>query len=76
MLTETERKIVALLMKRSPNVVSKRELFSAVWGTEEYIDENILQVNLSRLRKSFAELQLGDAIRNVRGQGYVFEVEK
>lgn len=75
-LTETERKIVALLMKRSPNIVSKRELFSAVWGTEDYIDENILQVNLSRLRKNFGELQLGDALKNVRGQGYVFEVGK
>lgn len=73
-LAETEGKIMKLLIERYPSVVSKRELFSAVWGTEEFVDENILQVNMSRLRKSLSEIGMEDTVRNIRGKGYVLEV--
>ncbi len=76
LLTETEGKILELLMKNSPDVVGKDALFPAVWGTAEFVDENILQVNMSRLRKSLAEVGLGDAIQNIRGKGYVLEVDR
>ncbi len=75
-LAETEGKILRMLMERCPEIVGKGELFSAVWGTEEFVDENILQVNVSRLRKHLSEIGLGEAVRNIRGQGYVLEVEK
>lgn len=70
-LAETEGKIMKTLMEQYPSIVSKGDLFAAVWGTEEFVDENILQVNMSRLRKSLSQIDLGDVIRNVRGQGYV-----
>lgn len=72
-LAETEGKIMRTLMERHPAIVSKSELFSAVWGTEEFVDENILQVNMSRLRKSLSQINLCDIIQNVRGQGYVLK---
>lgn len=74
-LPETEGKILKALMEHFPDPVSKSALFAAVWGTEEFVDENILQVNMSRLRKSLGEIGLGQAIRNIRGQGYVLEAE-
>lgn len=73
LLAETEGKLLRLLMERCPETVEKEQLISAVWGTEEFVDENILQVNMSRLRKSLAELGLGNAVQNVRGKGYVLE---
>lgn len=73
-LAETEGKIMKLLMERYPNIVVKGDLFSAVWGTEEFVDENILQVNMSRLRKSLSEIGIEDIVRNIRGKGYVLEV--
>lgn len=73
-LAETEGKIMKLLMEKYPNIVSKSDLFSAVWGTEEFVDENILQVNMSRLRKNLSEMGIGDIVRNIRGKGYVLEV--
>lgn len=69
-LAETEGKIMKLLMERYPDIVSKSELFSSIWETEEFVDENILQVNISRLRKSLSEIGMGDIVRNVRGKGY------
>ena len=70
LLTETGGKILKILMERSPELVPRSDIFTAVWGTEEYVDENILQVNMTRLRKDLAVLGLGDRIKTVRGQGY------
>lgn len=74
-LAETEGKIMKLLMERYPNIVSKDNLFSELWGTDEFVDDNILQVNMSRLRKSLSEIGMEDAVRNIRGKGYVLEVD-
>ena len=73
-LVETEGKIMKLLIERYPDIVSKSDLFSAVWGTEEFVDENILQVDMSRLRKNLSETGMEVVIRNIRGKGYVLEV--
>jgi DNA-binding response OmpR family regulator len=73
-LTETEGKILRLLMEKHPQLVSHKELLSGVWGTEEFIDENILQVNMTRLRKSLGEMGLEGIVMTIRGQGYNLEV--
>ncbi len=75
-LSETEGKIMKLLMDRYPGAVGKSELFRAVWGTEQFIDENILRVNMSRLRKALSDCGMDGTIRNIRGKGYVLEVER
>ena len=59
-----------MLLKNSPRVVSKNELSQALWGTQMYIDENALQVNLTRLRKTLGKLGFENVIETVRGQGY------
>lgn len=74
-LPETEGKIMEILMKQFPEVVSKSRLISGVWGPGEFVDENILQVNMSRLRKNLTEIGAGDRIRNIRGLGYVIEAD-
>lgn len=74
-LSETEGKIVKRLMEQYPNTVNKTDLLTAVWGSDMFVDENILQVNMSRLRKNLSEFGLGEVIKNIRGQGYVLEVD-
>lgn len=75
-LAETEGKIMKLLMEQYPQIVTKEQLLSEVWGTWEFVDENILQVNMSRLRKDLAAIGQENRIRNIRGQGYVLEEEE
>lgn len=70
LLPPNEGKILLTLLKNSPNLVTKKELCSALWGTEEFIDENALQVNFTRLRKTLREFGLEGRIETVRGQGY------
>ena len=41
-----------------------------MWGTTEFIDENALQVNLTRLKKTMTRLGMKQKITPVRGVGY------
>lgn len=70
LMPPNEGKILLALLKSSPDLVTKNELCNALWGTEEYIDENALQVNFTRLRKTLREFGLEERIETVRGQGY------
>ena len=49
------------------------QLCHALWGTTEFIDENALQVNLTRLKKTMASLGMRQKIVSVRGVGYRLE---
>lgn len=74
-LPENEGKILKTLMINYPKIVSKEELFIELWGSKDFVDENILQVNMTRLRKSLAKINLKNSIKTVRGIGYILEVE-
>ena len=67
-LPQTEADIVKKLMESYPEIVTKDDLLEAVWSTI-YIDENILQVNITRLRKKLKNLSPYN-IYNKRGSGY------
>jgi DNA-binding response OmpR family regulator len=69
-LSENEGIIMKLLVTCAPAVVSKEELFNQLWGSSDYVDENILQVNMTRLRKTLGEVGLSNRIKTVRGVGY------
>lgn len=69
-LTEKEGKILQELLRHKGEIVAKEGLFEALWGTTEYIDENALQVTMTRLRKSLEKTGLRERIETVRGIGY------
>lgn len=64
--------ILGELMAASGETVTKEHLSSTLWGTMEYIDENALQVNMTRLKKTLSGLGLAYHIVTVRGKGYRF----
>jgi len=70
LLSTNEGTLLLTLLQHSPNVVSKATLCEALWGTSEFIDDNALQVNLTRLRKALAHLNLDHRVQTIRGQGY------
>lgn len=69
-LPPNEGKILLTLLINSPKVVTKAELCHAIWNTNEFIDENALQVNFTRLRKTLRNFGIDHRIETVRGQGY------
>ena len=73
-LPENEGRILRNLMINYPKIVKKEDLFIELWGTKDFVDENILQVNMTRLRKSLSKINLDNLITTIRGIGYKLEV--
>ena len=69
-LTRNEIQILACLMARMGQIVSRADLIDALWDNQIYIDDNTLSVNMTRLRGKLAEIGLPDAIKTRRGMGY------
>ncbi len=72
LLAENQGVILRELMLHSGETVAKDALNTVLWGTTEYIDENALAVNMTRLKKTLAGLGLAYHIVTVRGKGYRF----
>lgn len=69
-LPKNQGKLLEVFLNYGEEVVPKEQLYLALWGTTEYIDENALQVNLTRLKKTMAGLEMHQQIIPVRGIGY------
>ena len=50
-LTKNDFKIMQILMEYAPNVVPREEIMKRLWESDEFIDDNTLTVNITRLRK-------------------------
>lgn len=69
-LPKNQGKILEVFLTHGNEIVSKEELCLAIWGTTEFIDENAIQVNLTRLKKTMANLMMRQQIVPIRGIGY------
>ena len=70
-LTKNEMIIFLYLYEAKGKIVMRDELMTELWNNEEYINDNALTVNISRLRSKFRELGIEDAIETRKGQGYI-----
>ena len=69
-LTRNEFHILYYFFLNPDKIISKEELLDYLWNEKYYLDDNILNVNLNRLRKKLEEIDIPDFIKNVRGKGY------
>lgn len=69
-LTRNEFRILYYFFMNDNRIISKEELLEKLWNDKYYLDENILLVNINRLRKKSEEIGIKDLLENVRGKGY------
>lgn len=69
-LTKNEMGILRLLMANKGNIIPRDAIIDELWQSEEFIDENTLNVNIARLRKVLTEIGLPDYLGTKRGLGY------
>ncbi len=74
-LPKNQGKLLVALLNGGDGPVTTEELCMSLWGTTEYIDENAVRVNLTRLKKIMSELEMKQRIVVVRGIGYRLEEE-
>ena len=68
-LTETERRVLAYLVGHREQVVSKTQILTAVWGYDGFAD-NLVEVNVSTLRRKLEAQGQARVLHTVRGRGY------
>ena len=72
-LTKNEYKILEYLVLHRQQVISRDEIMDYLWESEEFVDDNTLNVNIKRLRTKLTALGLIDQIETRRGQGYLLK---
>ncbi|GHB21777.1 response regulator [Salinicola rhizosphaerae] len=65
-LTAQESRLLSYLMHASPRIVSRSELAEHVYNRDHEPDSNVIDVQISRLRRKFGRAR----IETLRGQGY------
>ncbi|WP_331775924.1 response regulator transcription factor [Sulfurospirillum sp. 1612] len=69
-LTAKEYELLLFLIKHKNAIVSNTMIESGLWGDEEYINSNVIQVTVYHLRKKIGK----DLIKSYRGLGYKIEI--
>ena len=69
-LTRNEFRILYYFFTNPKKIITKEELLDYLWNEKYYIDDNILTVNINRLRKKLGEIGLTDFIKTIRKKGY------
>ena len=71
-LTMTEFRLLQYFLENKGQVLLKEQILQHVWDADgNFVEENTLSVNISRLRKKLGE----NRIRTIQGMGYLWEDE-
>lgn len=69
LLSKKELQLMIFLMEHAKQIVSKEQILENIWDVDgQFVDENTVPVNISRLRGKVG----ADCIQNVRGIGYIW----
>lgn len=69
-LSKKEYALLYCLMRKAGDIVTREELLEALWDDMDFVDDNTLSVNVTRVRKRLEDIGIHDAIETKRGQGY------
>lgn len=70
-LTKNEMIIFSYLLNHQNKIVTRDELMTDLWNNDEFINDNALTVNISRLRSKLKSIGYEDAIDTRKGMGYI-----
>lgn len=69
-LSRNEFKILQILMENAGNTVSRDVIMMRLWEGDDFIDDNTLTVNITRIRRKLEEIGIQDLIHTKKGVGY------
>ena len=72
-LTKNEMIIFTFLLANRGNIVTRDDLMTDLWNNDSYINDNALNVNISRLRTKLTDFGYEDAIETRKSQGYILK---
>jgi DNA-binding winged helix-turn-helix (wHTH) protein len=72
-LTPNESRILSVLFAAQGQVVPREQIIEKLWQSDDFIDNNTLAVNLTRLRKKLKDFGIDSLIQTVKNKGYLIE---
>lgn len=75
-LSKREADLIESLIERYPRVAGREDLLEKLWDDQMYVDENTLNVNITRVRKKFEAVGMKGAVETVRGVGYRLNISR
>ncbi|MES3703083.1 response regulator transcription factor [Staphylococcus arlettae] len=70
-LSKTEMIILSMLVRKQNQIVTRDTLITALWDDEAFVSDNTLTVNVNRLRKKLADIDMNEQIETKVGRGYL-----
>jgi DNA-binding response OmpR family regulator len=74
-LTQREYDVLEYMLLRPGEVISREQLLKAVWAENYDGSPNVVDVYIGYLRRKLDRPNRPDALKNVRGQGFVLDPE-
>ena len=72
-LTRTELLILYILFNMKGQIAKREDIINHCWQGDDFIDDNTLAVNMTRLRKKLAGVGLDEFIQTKKGIGYYLQ---
>lgn len=72
-LTPNESRILSVLFATRGQIVPREQIIETLWQSDDFIDNNTLAVNLTRLRKKLKDFGIESLIQTVKNKGYLIE---
>lgn len=73
-LSKKELQLLIYLMEHAGTIISKEQILESIWDVDgQFVDDNTVAVNISRLRNKLGETEDMKYIQNVRGMGYIWK---
>lgn len=73
-LSKKELVLMEVLMNKAGQVVSRQYLLEKLWDENTFVDDNTLNVYITRMRKKLKDIGITGAIEVVRGVGYRLKI--
>ena len=70
-LTKNEYNILKIFFENYRRVITREQLLNELWDEDEFVDDNTLTVNITRVKKLIKNNNLNLNIETKRGIGYV-----
>lgn len=70
-LSKNEFKILNILMQNKGIIVNRDKIMRSLWEDENFVDDNTLTVNITRLRKKLSDIGKTEYITTMKGEGYI-----
>lgn len=72
-LSKNEAQIMSMLMENAGSIVSRDAIMMQLWDSDNFIDDNTLTVNITRIRKKLREIDVEDFVKTKKGSGYIID---